>query len=202
MKRTPNIRRFSIVLASVAFAILVLIIDHNLGPFIRLPILFVLPVAATSWYSGLFAGLTMAIGLPLARLIVESDIPKPWGLTDSAINTTVIILTMALISFLIHYIRRQNAQIKILEGFLPICSFCKKIRTTEQQWEQMESYITRHSQAEFSHGVCPECAQKHYGIDVDQMRDAASQPTPSFLTKQSQCRAFARKGVSVQIQSP
>jgi hypothetical protein len=183
MKRIKNIRQFSIVIASVAFAVLVLIVGHNLGPFIRLPILFALPVAATSWYSGLFAGLAMAIGLPLARLIVESDIPKPWALTESVINTTVIMLTLALISFLIYNIRRQSARIKILEGYLPICAFCKKIRTTEQKWEQMESYITRHSQAEFSHGVCPECAQKHYGIDVDQMRNDASQPKPPLLMK-------------------
>lgn len=59
-------------------------------------------------------------------------------------------------------------KISALEGLLPICSFCKKIRNTENndKWEQMESYISRHSKAHFSHGVCPECAKIHYGIGL------------------------------------
>ena len=44
-----------------------------------------------------------------------------------------------------------------LHGFLPICSYCKKIRNTRNYWEQLESYITEHSNAEFSHSICPHC---------------------------------------------
>jgi hypothetical protein len=165
MKWKKHRRQLIIISASLVFAIIVLIVDHNLGPFIRLPILFVLPVAAASWYSGIIGGLALTIGLPLTRLIVEIDIPRPWTMIDSVINTIVLILTLSLISFLIDHIRRQSARIKILQGYLPICSFCKKIRTTDNIWEQMESYIKRHSQAEFTHSLCPECAKKHYGID-------------------------------------
>jgi YesN/AraC family two-component response regulator len=50
--------------------------------------------------------------------------------------------------------------IKTLRGILPICSCCKKIRDDAGSWRQMESYIRDHSEAEFSHGYCPECAQK------------------------------------------
>jgi len=53
-------------------------------------------------------------------------------------------------------------KIKLLEGFLPICSNCKKIRKQEQ-WEEIEQYITKHSLAEFSHSICPDCAMKLYG---------------------------------------
>ena len=53
-------------------------------------------------------------------------------------------------------------RIRLLEGFLPICANCKKIRNNENQWEQMEKYITQHSLAQFSHGLCPECAKKLY----------------------------------------
>jgi PAS domain S-box-containing protein len=52
-------------------------------------------------------------------------------------------------------------QIKQLRGLLPICSYCKKIRREDDAWEQLEHYITDHSEAEFSHGVCPECYVKH-----------------------------------------
>jgi hypothetical protein len=54
------------------------------------------------------------------------------------------------------------AQVKQLSGFLPICSSCKKIRDDKGYWTQIEAYIRDHSQAEFSHGICPECAKKLY----------------------------------------
>jgi PAS domain S-box-containing protein len=54
------------------------------------------------------------------------------------------------------------AEIKTLEGIIPICSSCKKIRDDKGYWEQIESYIRRHSDARFSHGICPECAEKLY----------------------------------------
>jgi len=54
------------------------------------------------------------------------------------------------------------AAIKTLHGILPICSSCKKIRDDKGAWTQMEAYITEHTDAEFSHGICSECAQKLY----------------------------------------
>lgn len=54
------------------------------------------------------------------------------------------------------------AQIKILQGFLPICASCKKIRDDQGAWRQMETYIRDHSEAEFSHGICPDCARRLY----------------------------------------
>jgi len=52
--------------------------------------------------------------------------------------------------------------IRTLQGILPICSFCKKIRDDLGYWNQVEAYISRHTDAQFSHSVCPECVQKHY----------------------------------------
>ena len=54
------------------------------------------------------------------------------------------------------------AQVKRLEGMLPICAACKKIRDDIGYWQQIESYIGDHSQAVFSHGICPDCAQRLY----------------------------------------
>ena len=53
-------------------------------------------------------------------------------------------------------------KIKTLKGLLPICAHCKKIRDDTGYWAQVETYIEAHSLAEFSHGICPECARKHY----------------------------------------
>ncbi len=52
--------------------------------------------------------------------------------------------------------------IKTLQGILPICSFCKKIRDDKGYWERVDEYIGRHSDAQFSHSVCPKCKKKHY----------------------------------------
>lgn len=51
-------------------------------------------------------------------------------------------------------------RIKRLEGIISICMYCKKIRNEENMWEQMEKYITEHSDALFSHGVCPDCIEE------------------------------------------
>lgn len=61
-------------------------------------------------------------------------------------------------------------QLKTLKGIIPMCSYCKKIRDSEGIWEQLESYITRHSTAQISHGICPEClpvAMKDAKLDED-----------------------------------
>ncbi|MDR3556238.1 MAG: response regulator transcription factor [Syntrophobacteraceae bacterium] len=58
-------------------------------------------------------------------------------------------------------------EIKTLRGILPICSFCKNIRNDHGYWEQVESYVSGNSHAQFSHGICPECMKKHYSEFCD-----------------------------------
>jgi hypothetical protein len=63
---------------------------------------------------------------------------------------------------LIKELQDAIARINKLNGLLPICAHCKKIRDDKGYWNQIESYIREHSEAEFSHGICPDCAQKLY----------------------------------------
>lgn len=56
------------------------------------------------------------------------------------------------------------SHIKRLQGILPICMYCKKIRNDRESWERLEQYIVEHSEAVFSHGVCPECYEKQKKI--------------------------------------
>lgn len=53
-------------------------------------------------------------------------------------------------------------EVKVLRGLLPICAHCKKIRNDQDQWQTVESYIKGHAEVDFSHGICPECLDKHY----------------------------------------
>ena len=59
-------------------------------------------------------------------------------------------------------LEKALSEIKQLQGILPICAECKKIRDDEGIWHQIEAYIHAHSEAEFSHGVCPDCIKKLY----------------------------------------
>lgn len=63
---------------------------------------------------------------------------------------------------LIEELQEALHQVKLLRGLLPICAECKKIRDQAGDWHPVEGYITKHSEAKFTHGLCPECVQKYY----------------------------------------
>jgi hypothetical protein len=75
----------------------------------------------------------------------------------------LVLVLAVLIIFFTHNLLKK---IRYLEGILPVCSFCKKIRV-DNQWIPFDSYIRDHSEADFSHSVCPECAAEHYGNVLD-----------------------------------
>jgi PAS domain S-box-containing protein len=69
---------------------------------------------------------------------------------------------------LIDDLQKALANVEVLNGLLPICASCKKIRDDKGYWNQIEAYISNHSKAQFSHGLCPDCARKLYpDLDVD-----------------------------------
>ncbi len=63
---------------------------------------------------------------------------------------------------LISEFKEALAKVRTLGGLLPICASCKKIRDEKGYWKQIESYLSDHSEAEFSHSICPECAKRLY----------------------------------------
>ena len=62
---------------------------------------------------------------------------------------------------LVSQLKEALAEIKTLKGFIPICALCKKIRDDEGYWDQLEAYISKHTDAKFTHGLCPECVEKY-----------------------------------------
>ena len=58
-------------------------------------------------------------------------------------------------------LERALTQVKRLEGLLPICSYCKRIRNEQDYWERVDAYISQHANVRFSHNICPECYEKH-----------------------------------------
>ncbi len=100
------------------------------------------PFIKASFISGLSALVLIAIGVSLFFKVTNPIITRLYN--------TVAKLKNAL------------EEIRTLRGILPICSFCKKIKDDTGYWNRLEAYVTERSHAEFSHGICPECAQKHY----------------------------------------
>lgn len=64
-------------------------------------------------------------------------------------------------------LRESLSRVKLLSGLLPICAGCKKIRDSSGAWQQIEEYVGDRSEAEFSHGLCPECLQRYYGMRLE-----------------------------------
>jgi PAS domain S-box-containing protein len=62
---------------------------------------------------------------------------------------------------LIRELQAALKQVRALRGLIPICAWCKKIRNDDGYWEQLEKYLKNHSEADFTHGMCPDCARKH-----------------------------------------
>ena len=61
------------------------------------------------------------------------------------------------------------SQVRRLQGLFPICSYCKKIRDDQDYWQEVENYITQHSEAHFSHGICPDCYDKRVRPFLDKL---------------------------------
>ena len=92
---------------------------------------------------------------------------------------TCILIFMARIIHLNDSLRRALSEVRTLRGFLPICASCKKIRDDSGYWNRIETYISHHSEAEFSHSICPDCAQKLQDeYDKDSGRISRTEETP------------------------
>jgi len=112
-----------------------------------------------------------AVGFAIVMLIIwldeVVDIPYLFlGARKTPVNWQESLFESTCIFILGIFVLRMTfitlKQLKHLEGFLPVCSFCKKIRIGSE-WIQLEKYITEHSEAVFSHSLCPECTEEHYG---------------------------------------
>ncbi len=79
---------------------------------------------------------------------------------EGIIETVFVVL---LGGFVVYLSWRRVHRIRFLEGMLPVCSFCKKIRVGKE-WVRIEQYIEDHSAAEFTHSLCPACVEEHYHL--------------------------------------
>jgi hypothetical protein len=83
-----------------------------------------------------------------------------------------------------HDLEQALNEVKELKGLIPICVSCKSIRDDEGYWHQVESYITNHTHASFTHGICPDCMRRLYPDYVDKAEESSDnqKPAPNSLT--------------------
>jgi len=144
-------------------AAVILWVNYLGGQDIAFPYLFLIPVALAARFNGRLWGIIFAIVMPATRFGFHLVWDKPLPLQEAAFNAAIRATVLVIATILIDRVTRQAREIRVLKGLLPICAFCKKIRTEDQKWQQMESYIVKHSEANFTHTFCPECAKKYYG---------------------------------------
>jgi hypothetical protein len=162
-------RRKFLIIYWILLSIGVIVLDYLAGPFIYFPIFFLFPIVLATWFNGLRWGLVFACCLSLIRIFFVLIWPAPWSMIESIINAASRLIIFSLTVLLVdREVRRRTLleEVKILRGLLPICSFCKKIRTKDDTWIPVEEYVHEHSEAEFSHGFCPDCMRDHYGVEL------------------------------------
>ena len=142
-------------------------VDYMVAGGGQFPVVYVIPVILAAWYSGKWPAVALASAVPVFRLLVfVIPFNHPEELGSLALTTAlrgIVIVFLALwFARLAEFERELQREVKVLEGLLPICSFCKNIRNDAGNWERLEKFISRQSKAEFSHGICPTCAEKHY----------------------------------------
>lgn len=109
------------------------------------------------------AGVATLLVLAGAGVSVAGTAPV-WIVVTNRVLSVVVIWTAALVLLRLETVRAREkdarSHIRVLEGLLPICMSCKKIRDGDDHWHSLEPYIAKHSEAVFSHGYCPSCGEQ------------------------------------------
>ncbi|MGW8194939.1 MAG: hypothetical protein ACWGOX_11815 [Desulforhopalus sp.] len=159
-----------------AISTLVFIIDLNTPQGIAGGIPYITVVLISLWSPHRYFTFFVAFCCTLLTVIGFAYSPDGSTLQQELSNRFLAVFTIWATAFLA-YLRkvaeqkrekavldREKAlqQIKVLKGFLPICSDCKRIRDNDGSWNSIEDYIITHSEANFSHGMCPDCSKSRY----------------------------------------
>jgi K+-sensing histidine kinase KdpD len=145
----------------LCLSVVLFVLDDITPPLVEFTTTLIIPVLLATWFLGFLPGLGFAILLAFIRLVMEFLEPTFTPIVGS-VNTGIHLLVFIVTAVLVRRINMQRIRIKALEGILPICMHCKKISNPDGTWQQLESYISTHSEAMFSHGICEACERKHY----------------------------------------
>lgn len=173
--KTPLLPRWAVWPAVLAITLVLGWIDWLTGHELNFFVFYFLPVSLAGWHLGLNASVFMAVTCALVWFGADVKSGHTYSSHFYGVwNTTIRLCSFLAIGWSVQKIHsllvaernksealgRSLSEIRILQGLLPICAQCKKIRDAEGTWQHLEVYIGEHSNARFSHGYCPECARK------------------------------------------
>ena len=165
------------IIISTLLIALVGALDHVTGYELGFFVFYFIPISYAAWASGRLAGGIASAVCTLAWLLIDLTsghaYSSPWF---GAWNAGIRLLSFLAITFTVSRVKElwdaekalsaqlqeSLSQVKELQGLLPICASCKKIRNDTGYWEQIELYLIEHSNVEFTHGLCPDCARRLY----------------------------------------
>ncbi len=117
------------------------------------------PIEDVDFYSTIVEFLAVRVGAELERYYIEEKLKQQVAARTAELEKTNQELEKAL------------SEIKTLQGIIPICSICKNIRDDQGFWQQIEAYMSKHSQASFSHAICPGCEKEYYADLKDYLKE-------------------------------
>ena len=157
----------------IPLTVAVALLDYYTGEELNVTLLYLAPIALASWKLGkgeaIFVAAFSATVWFVEDYMILRQATDLWIPIVNTVGlfgfflTVVLILSSLRKAFaaqqrLIGELRDLLGQVRTLSGLLPICSWCKKVRDDRGYWKAVEAYIEEHSQAEFTHGICPDCS--------------------------------------------
>ena len=170
-KRLEN-SKLLLALTILSLVSAVTLLDAVTGDEVAVSSLCLLPVSLASWSAGRTAGLFVSavcagsvLGLDLRSRCQYGHAFIPFW------NAAIVLSFFVVVALLVSSRRRLEgeqearlqkaiASVKTLRGLIPVCAWCKKIRDDRGYWNEVEAYVSAHSEADFTHGVCPDCAAR------------------------------------------
>jgi len=164
-----------ITLSGVLLVAILGLVDFVTGYEISFSIFYLAPVVFVTWFAGKRAGLAISILSSIVWLAADAGSGHLFPhflipLWNATVRLGFFAVTVVLLNKLHIVVYQQAALIKDLQeardeakklsGLIPICAWCKRVRDDEGYWKQVELYISEHSEASFTHAICPECKQK------------------------------------------
>jgi K+-sensing histidine kinase KdpD len=145
-------------------------IDYVTGYEFNFFVFYFIPISITAWYLGMVPAVAMSLVSVTIWYVADFYARHRYSTYLFAIwNTIILLVSFLVIGWVIAWLRellnkerqvRQKlekaiSEVKVLEGILPICASCKKIRNDKGEWQQIEQYIRLRTNTEFTHGLCP-----------------------------------------------
>ena len=153
-----------VIALTVTFIFGIALIDPFLPLGLTVGILYAIPVALIALWSSSTQSKLVVITATTCTMLISLNlfIAPPEAFQHDLLNRLLTLIAIWGIVIVSLMRKRRQQEIKTLRGLLSICSYCKRVRDSHDNWTPLERFISAHTEADFSHGICPDCFPKHF----------------------------------------